>query len=110
MARLSSACCDELATGSPEGSATNARGSPPGRDSAAALFRLEPVPPPQSQPQLAAAEDRERERKRRDVVEQAKQQQPGQQLFLVVLPQADQHRGVEYAEAAGRAAGEGRKQ
>src|ERR1051326_8938355 len=49
----------------------------------------------QPEPQLAAAQDRKRERERRDVVEQAEQEQPSQQSRFVVLPQRDQHGGVE---------------
>ncbi len=47
-----------------------------------------------------------RQSERRDVVEQSEQQQAGEQIFLVVLPQRDQHGCVEHAEPAGRMARE----
>ena len=42
---------------------------------------------------------------RHDIVEQAEQQQTGQQILFVVLPKRHQHRRVEHAEPAGRVAG-----
>ena len=45
----------------------------------------------------------------RNIIEQAEQQHPREQFFLVHLPQADQHRGVEHTEAAGRMAGEAKQ-
>ncbi len=40
-----------------------------------------------------------------NVIQQAKQQQAGQQVFLVELPERHHHGGVEYAKSAGRVAG-----
>src|ERR1700722_9216753 len=37
----------------------------------------------------------------RNIIEDAEQQHPRQQVLPVHLPQADQHRGVEYTEPAG---------
>src|SRR5215831_5765734 len=68
-------------------------------------LRGDPVFAPRT-PEFAAAEERQCDRERRDVVEQAKEQQPGEQVLLVVLPQGHQHRGIEYPEPAGRVAGE----
>ena len=42
---------------------------------------------------------------RRKIVEDAKQQHSGQQVFPVHLPQTDQHGRIEHAEPAGRMAG-----
>src|ERR1035437_5990632 len=42
----------------------------------------------------------------RKIIEDPKQQHPPKQVFPVHLPQADQHRGIEHAEPAGRMAGE----
>src|SRR6266404_5414864 len=44
--------------------------------------------------------------KRRNIIEQAEQQHPRQQVFPVHLPQADQHGGIEHAEPARGMAGE----
>src|ERR1700681_93102 len=46
---------------------------------------------------------------RREIIENAEQQHPRQQVFPVHLPQADQHGGVEHAEPAGGMAGEAQK-
>ncbi len=56
--------------------------------------------------QLANGQNGERNRKRRNVIKNAKQQQPRQKLGFVEMPEPDQHRGIEYTEPAGRMAGE----
>src|SRR5882757_4476515 len=61
---------------------------------------------PRAQDKLPKRQQDYRYDERRDIIEQAKQQHPGEQVFLVHLPEADQHRRVEHAEAAGRMAGE----
>ena len=56
--------------------------------------------------QFANSQNHERDHERNNVIEQPEQQQAGQQIFLVELPERHHHRGVEHAEAAGRVAGE----
>src|SRR5689334_19368005 len=46
-----------------------------------------------------------RDDKGRNIVKQAEQQHPGEQFLAVHLPEADQHRGIEHPEPAGRVAG-----
>ena len=55
---------------------------------------------------FADAQHRQRQRERQDVIQQPEDQQAGQQFLGVVLPERDQHGGVEHAEPAGRMAGE----
>src|ERR1700710_1868607 len=61
---------------------------------------------PRAQDKLPKRQQDYRYDERRDIIEQAEQQHPGEQIFLVHLPEADQHCGVEHAEAARRMAGE----
>src|SRR5438309_11308181 len=50
--------------------------------------------------QLTRAEEQRGEQKRNDEIEQPEQQQRGQQLFFFQARQSDQHRRLEYPEAA----------
>src|SRR3954468_8791186 len=65
-----------------------------------------PLSPLQMQGQLTNTQGEERQGERQDVIEQSEDQKTGQQFFGIVLPQCDQHGGVEHAEPAGRMAGE----
>src|SRR5437868_1898973 len=53
------------------------------------------VPPLEVQPQLASTQSRKCECEGQDVVEQPEDQKTGKQFFGIVLPQRNQHGGVE---------------
>src|SRR4051794_36357693 len=61
------------------------------------------------QTQFADAENSQRKHERYDVIEQPEEQETGQQIFLVELPQRHQHGGIENAQAARRMAGESKQ-
>src|SRR5215471_8916375 len=54
------------------------------------------------EPYFPRTEDNERQRKRRNIIKQPEYQEPGQQGFLVELPQRHQHGRIENAEATRR--------
>src|SRR5579871_5393065 len=60
---------------------------------------------PGAENNLAKRQQDYRYDKRGNIVEQAEQQHTGEQVLPVHLPEADQHGGVEHAEAAGGMAG-----
>src|SRR5499426_4595477 len=59
---------------------------------------------PERQDEFTAAENQQRKRERNDVVEQPEQEHAGEDVFLVELPQRDQHGRIEDADTSRRMA------